>query len=124
MYITDLETPALVADKNKMQKNLDTMMGLLEGAKPKLRPHYKTNKTPQIALWQLKNGAIGITCSKLSEAEDLAAAGVDDILIANPVIGNLNALYRGQPVHDHFLHSLLHLRVTVKSKFHSKPNHR
>ena len=32
MYIKDLETPALVVDKNKMQKNLDTMMGLLEGA--------------------------------------------------------------------------------------------
>jgi len=86
MYIKDLETPALVVDKNKMQKNLDTMMGLLEGAKPKLRPHYKTHKTPQIALWQLKNGAIGITCSKLSEAEDLAAVGVEDILIANQVV--------------------------------------
>ncbi|MBQ8591025.1 MAG: alanine racemase [Firmicutes bacterium] len=86
MYITDLETPALIADRNKMQKNLNTMMGLLEGAKPKLRPHYKTHKTPQIALWQLKNGAIGITCSKLSEAEDLASAGVNDILIANQVV--------------------------------------
>ena len=86
MFITDLETPALVADKVLMQKNLDTMMGLLDGQKPKLRPHYKTHKTPQIALWQLRNGAIGITCSKLSEAEDLAQAGVEDILIANQVV--------------------------------------
>ena len=86
MYITDLETPALVADKNIMQKNLDTMMALLDGRQPKLRPHYKTHKTPQIALWQLQNGAIGITCSKLSEAMDLADAGVEDILIANQVV--------------------------------------
>ena len=86
MYIKDLETPALVADKTLMQKNLDTMMGLLEGKQPKLRPHYKTHKTAEIAQWQLKNGAIGITCSKLSEAMDLAEAGVEDILIANQVV--------------------------------------
>lgn len=86
MYITDLETPALVADRTIMQKNLNTMMRLIEGKKPKLRPHYKTHKTPQIALWQLKNGAIGITCSKLSEALDLADAGINDILIANQVV--------------------------------------
>ena len=34
----------------------------------------------------MADGAKGITCAKLSEAEDLAACGVGDILIANQVV--------------------------------------
>jgi len=37
---------------------------------------------------QLMKGAKGITCSKLSEAEVLAAAGVKDILIANQIVSD------------------------------------
>ena len=34
---------------------------------------------------QLKKGAKGITCAKVSEAQDLIEAGVEDVLIANQV---------------------------------------
>jgi D-serine deaminase-like pyridoxal phosphate-dependent protein len=44
-------------------------------------------KIPAIAHRMLKAGAIGITCAKLSEAEVMAAAGIQDILIANQVVG-------------------------------------
>jgi D-serine deaminase-like pyridoxal phosphate-dependent protein len=36
-----------------------------------------------------RQGAIGITCAKLGEAEILAAAGIRDILIANQIVGDL-----------------------------------
>ena len=86
MKVRNLETPALVIDRQEMEKNLQRMNGLLEGTCLKLRPHYKTHKSPVIARMQLENGACGITCSKLSEAEDLANAGIEDILIANQVV--------------------------------------
>ncbi|MGN0712433.1 MAG: alanine racemase, partial [Anaerovoracaceae bacterium] len=86
MIVRNLETPALVIDRQEMEKNLQRMNGLLEGTGLKLRPHYKTHKSPVIARMQLEHGSCGITCSKLSEAEDLANAGIEDILIANQVV--------------------------------------
>ena len=61
-------------------------MEMLEDTKIALRPHYKTHKSTDIAWLQIENGAKGITCAKLSEAEDLVQAGVYDILIANQVV--------------------------------------
>ena len=49
-------------------------------------PHYKSHKCAALARWQVNNGAIGMTCAKLSEAEDLCDAGIEDILIANQVV--------------------------------------
>jgi D-serine deaminase-like pyridoxal phosphate-dependent protein len=53
----------------------------------KLRPHTKTHKSVEVARMQLQLGAAGITVAKLGEAEVMAAAGIDDILIAYPIIG-------------------------------------
>jgi len=86
MKIRDLETPALVVMEKTMERNLDRMLSMLEGKHPRLRPHYKTHKSPYIAALQIAKGAKGITCSKLSEAEDLANYGIKDILIANQVV--------------------------------------
>ena len=36
---------------------------------------------------QLRAGAIGVTCQKLSEAEVMTRAGIDDILISFPLVG-------------------------------------
>jgi D-serine deaminase-like pyridoxal phosphate-dependent protein len=36
---------------------------------------------------QLKAGAVGIVCAKLGEAEIMAQAGVDDILVCYPIVG-------------------------------------
>jgi D-serine deaminase-like pyridoxal phosphate-dependent protein len=52
-----------------------------------LRPHAKTHKSPRIARKQLDAGAIGITCQKLGEAEVMAEAGIEGLLIANQIVG-------------------------------------
>ena len=59
---------------------------ILENSTLKLRPHYKSHKCASLAKMQLENGAIGMTCAKLSEAEDLCDCGVEDILIANQIV--------------------------------------
>jgi D-serine deaminase-like pyridoxal phosphate-dependent protein len=53
----------------------------------RLRPHTKTHKCPEIARMQVEAGATGITCAKLGEAEVMADAGLDDLLIAYPLLG-------------------------------------
>ncbi len=60
---------------------------MAEGFGVRLRPHTKTHKSPHIARLQREAGAAGITVAKLGEAEVMADAGLDDILIANQVIG-------------------------------------
>lgn len=86
MKVSQIETPALVIEKSAFEANLTAMNELLAGSSMALRPHYKSHKCPAIAKRQLAAGAKGITCAKLSEAEDLARAGVGDILIANQII--------------------------------------
>ena len=47
----------------------------------RLRPHAKMHKSATIARLQIAAGAVGVCVQKTSEAEALAAAGVDDIYI-------------------------------------------
>ena len=82
----EITTPALILDLDVFEENLNRMAAFFKGD-VKLRPHIKTHKCPEIAERQIKAGAIGITCAKLSEAEVMAAHGLDDILIANQVVG-------------------------------------
>jgi D-serine deaminase-like pyridoxal phosphate-dependent protein len=51
------------------------------------RPHIKTHKSPVIARLQRDAGARGITCQKVGEAEVMADAGLDDILISYNILG-------------------------------------
>ena len=87
----DIVTPALVVELDAYERNLQCMAGLVTGAGPRLRPHAKTHKSPEIALEQIARGAVGACCQKLSEAEVLAEGGVADILIANQVVGAVKA---------------------------------
>jgi len=86
MKISGIPTPALVLDINILKANTEAMRTILEGSSLRLRPHYKSHKCADIALWQMENGAVGMACAKLSEAEDLCDAGVENILIANQVV--------------------------------------
>jgi D-serine deaminase-like pyridoxal phosphate-dependent protein len=83
----DIDTPALLIDLEKMERNIKKMAAFFEGRSSHLRPHTKTHKCPVLAHKQLQAGAQGITCAKLGEAEVMAAAGIRDILIANQIVG-------------------------------------
>lgn len=86
----EIPTPALVVDLDKLQRNINEMAERARKAGVKLRPHIKSHKTPIIAHMQLRAGAIGITCAKLGEAEVMAAAGIEDIFVCYPIIGQEN----------------------------------
>ncbi len=86
MRAEQLETPALVVDMDALEENNRAMRRLLEGTGIALRPHYKSHKCPYLARLQIREGAKGITCAKLGEAEDLVLEGIEDILIANQIV--------------------------------------
>jgi D-serine deaminase-like pyridoxal phosphate-dependent protein len=86
--IGSIATPALVVDLDLLEQNLGRMAAYFAGRPCKLRPHFKSHKCVELARRQLAAGACtGITCAKLAEAEQLAAGGIQDILIANQVVG-------------------------------------
>jgi len=83
----ELDTPALLLDLDAFEYNVKLMAQFFADRPTSLRPHAKTHKCPEIARRQINAGAIGITCAKVGEAEVMAEAGIQDILIANQVVG-------------------------------------
>src|SRR5690349_9954491 len=84
---SDVDTPALLIDLDRLEANIQRYAEIASRAGVRLRPHIKTHKTLEIAAMQLRAGAGGITAAKLSEATVFAAAGVNDIFVAYPIIG-------------------------------------
>jgi len=75
----DLDTPALCVDLDTLEANIAKMQRALAANKLDSRPHAKTHKCAAIAKLQMQAGSIGICTAKLSEAEALAAEGLDRI---------------------------------------------
>ncbi len=86
--VEDLPTPVIIADIEALLSNLEKLSGYFNERHCNLRPHFKSTKCVTLAKLQMQSGNInGITCAKLSEAEQLVEGGIKDVLIANQVIG-------------------------------------
>src|SRR5258705_900485 len=81
-------TPAAVIDMDRVERNIARIQAACDAAGVANRPHIKTHKSPMLAKLQVEAGAKGITCQKLGEAEVMAEAGIDDILISYNLIGD------------------------------------
>jgi D-serine deaminase-like pyridoxal phosphate-dependent protein len=84
-----IDTPAVLIDLDKMEANLGEMAEVARSSGVKLRPHIKTHKSVELARLQLSYGASGVTVAKLGEAEVMADAGIRDVRIAYPIVGEL-----------------------------------
>ena len=89
MSLDAVDTPSVLIDKAKLERNLREMAQLSQQHGKRLRPHVKTHKTSEIAARQRDLGAAGLTVSKLAEAEAYADAGFDDLLVCYPLVGPL-----------------------------------
>src|SRR5580698_2997062 len=86
--VEDLDTPAVLIDLDRLERNIKTWQADMKTAGGvRFRPHIKTHKIPDIAQLQLVAGATGIASAKVSEAEPFAAAGINDICLAYPIMG-------------------------------------
>lgn len=86
-HFDQIDTPALVLDLDAFERNMKRLQDAFAGTNVRVRPHAKSHKCPDIALRQIKNGAVGICCQKVSEAAVFVQAGVQDVLITNQVVG-------------------------------------
>ena len=81
-----IDTPCQVVDLDAMERNLARMAAFASTHGVRLRPHAKMHKSATLAKLQMQAGAVGVCVQKTSEAEALAAGGVNDIFISNEVI--------------------------------------
>jgi D-serine deaminase-like pyridoxal phosphate-dependent protein len=85
VQLEELQTPALLVEREALAWNLATMAEALPGAR--LRPHVKAHKSTALARLQAEQGHRGFTCATIREMEGLAEAGLgDDLLLANEVL--------------------------------------
>lgn len=87
MHYKELSTPALTINLDVLEANLDRMARYCKEHGLSLRPHTKTHKTPEVSRMQVGRGAVGLTVAKVGEAEVMADAGLDNILVAYPIWG-------------------------------------
>jgi len=84
---TTVDTPALLVDLDRLERNITEMADAARAAGVDLRPHFKTHKSVAIARRQMAAGAVGLTVAKLDEAAVLVEAGIADILVAYETVG-------------------------------------
>lgn len=80
-------TPAVLVDLDTVERNIKRFAEKNARCGIAHRPHIKAHKSIFLAKKQLELGCRGITCAKLSEALVMAQGGIDDILVAFPIIG-------------------------------------
>jgi D-serine deaminase-like pyridoxal phosphate-dependent protein len=81
-----LETPRLVLDLDRLERNCAAMRARCAALGVGLRAHLKTAKSVDVA--RIATNASGITVSTLKEAEHFARAGYRDILYAAGIVPN------------------------------------
>ena len=84
--LAGIETPALVLDLDLFERNLARIAEDAARLGVRLRPHGKAHKCPVIARRQVAQGAVGICCQKVDEAEAFVREGISDVLLTNQVV--------------------------------------
>ncbi len=79
-------SPGLVIFRELLERNLAEMIRIA-GGPDRLRPHCKTHKTREMIQLQLEAGIAHHKCATIAEAEMLAEAGAEDILLAYQMVG-------------------------------------
>ncbi len=82
MNLRDLETPALVLDREKTARNISRLHERMARLGVALRPHGKTAKNIEIIEMARPDQSGGITVSTLKEAEYYFGCGIRDIVYA------------------------------------------
>ncbi len=80
--LQDLETPCLVLDAERLERNVERLRARLDTLGVGLRPHLKTCKSVEVARRVMTLPSGPATVSTLKEAEHFAAAGVRDMIYA------------------------------------------
>src|SRR5262249_48117955 len=80
-------TPALIIDRDRVQHNIRTTLGLLGRDPDRWRPHVKTAKLGFIIRMLVDAGVGQFKCATGLELSVACQAGAHDVLVAYPLIG-------------------------------------
>ena len=75
-----LPTPSMVVDLDLFQCNVKQMADQAKSTGIQMRPHVKVHKSVDVARRQIAQGAIGLTCATIAEAELFSGAGIKNVL--------------------------------------------
>ncbi len=81
-----LETPCLILDRDRMERNIARLRNRLAPMGVSLRPHLKTAKCVEVGRAVMTSREGPATVSTLKEAEQFADAGVRDIIYAVGIV--------------------------------------
>lgn len=76
--------PQVIVDLPRLDANISRFHQAAAAAGPQVRAHVKAHRTIELAQRQVAAGATGVAVHTASAAVQLAAAGVDDIVLAWP----------------------------------------
>ena len=89
----DFHLPVVALRDNAIERNLGLMRDYCARHDVLLAPHAKTTMSPALVERQLAAGAWGVTVANVQQARVFLTAGVQRILIANPVVGPADLTY-------------------------------
>jgi D-serine deaminase-like pyridoxal phosphate-dependent protein len=75
-----LPTPCMVVDLDNFQANVKHLAETAKANGLHVRPHGKVHKSVDVAKYQVAQGAIGVTCATIAEAELFSGAGIKGVL--------------------------------------------
>src|SRR5215469_11174790 len=81
-----IPSPALLVYRDRVEENLRRTIAMAGGVE-RLRPHVKTHKMAEVVRLKLAAGITKFKCATIAEAEMLARAGTNDVLLAYPIVG-------------------------------------
>jgi D-serine deaminase-like pyridoxal phosphate-dependent protein len=81
----DLQPPFVVLRGSALDHNVSLMSAYCDDHDVSIAPHGKTTMAPQLWWRQLEAGAWGISAASAAQARVMRAAGIDRVLIANPL---------------------------------------
>src|SRR5258705_5767912 len=84
--IDELDSPALVVFPERVKHNIQLAIDMVDDVN-RLRPHIKTNKSPDVTKLMLNAGITKFKCATIAEAEMLAQCNAPDVLLAYQPLG-------------------------------------
>lgn len=84
--INELDSPVLVIFPERVKHNIQLATEMIEDVN-RLRPHIKTNKSPDVTKLMLDAGITKFKCATIAEAEMLAQCNAPDVLLAYQPLG-------------------------------------
>lgn len=81
-----IATPQLVYYRDIIEENLEKTIEIAGGVE-RLWPHVKSHKMIEMIRLQMKRGVRRFKCATIAEAEMVASAGADALILAYPLVG-------------------------------------